>query len=327
MLRSAGLAALLCQPATALSAALPDRDLNPLIATLGLPRADESADLAPAGRLRWRSSIATASHSTQDTHGTETMLLDGETTRLALGLDYGLTDRLQIGIELPYLLHESGGLDTLIESWHELFGLPNGLRDFVAQDQLDFRYQDTGIDQLELQRNQRGLGDLRLLAAWQLRNDARGKTAARLSVQLPTGDSDSLTGSGAAALSVGIASDRKQLFSKPAWSSFYRAHIVLRDRPDRLPERARRVVGLLAGGVSLRVHPRTELTLQSTLRSAAYDSELRMLGITAMQLSVGGTIGLSDSLRLAIAVGEDIRVKTAPDVSFAIALHYAPPAR
>jgi hypothetical protein len=326
-LRTVGLAALLCQPATASSAALPDRDLSPLIATMGLPRADEGAQLAPAGRLRWRSSIATASHAVQDTHGAETMLFDGETTRLAIAFDYGLTDRLQLGIELPYLLHESGGLDTLVETWHDLFGLPNGLRDFVAQDQLDIRYRDAGIDRLDVQSNQRGLGDLRLLAAWQLRSDARAKTAARLSLQLPTGDSDRLTGSGAATLSLGIASDREQLFGEPAWSSFYRAHIVLRDRPDQLPERARRVVGLLAGGISLRVHPRTELTVQSTLRSAAYDSGLRLLGSTALQLSVGGTIDLSDTLRLAIAVGEDVRVKTAPDVSFAVALHFVPPAR
>lgn len=307
--------------------ALPDHDLSPLIATLGLPQAGEGADLAPVGQVRWRSSVATASHAMQETDGNETLLFDGETTRLAIAFDYGLTDRLQVGLELPYLWHESGGLDTVVDTWHDWFGFPDGLRRFVPQDQLDFRYQDGGIDRLNLQSNERGVGDLRLLAAWQLQQSAHAASALRISLQLPTGSSDTLTGSGAAALSIGFAADRSSLFDRPALSGFYRAHLLLRGNPDRVGERARRAIGVVSGGVSARVNSRLDLTLQAAVRSAAYDSELRVLGDTAVLLNVGGTISLSESLRLAVAVGEDVRVKTAPDVTFALTLHYAPKAR
>lgn len=314
-------------PAFAQSGALPDHDLSPTIATIGLPRADEGGSLLPAGVSRWQSSVVTASHSTQETSNDESMLFDGETTRVAVTLEYGLSEKLQLGIQLPYLWHESGMLDTAVETWHDWFGLPNGLRSQVPQDQLDFRYQAGGVDLLNVQRNQRGIGDLRLLAGWQLQRDVDSATALRVVLQLPTGDSDRLTGSGAASLSAGIAGDRFALFDAPRWNGFYRAHLVLRARPDRLADRAEPVVAMLVGGLSVAVNARLRLAVQGTLRSAAYDSRLRLLGETALLLNVGGTVSLSDRLQLAVAVGEDVKVNSAPDVSFAVTLRYRPAGR
>ncbi|MGB5246161.1 MAG: DUF3187 family protein [Woeseia sp.] len=308
-------------------AALPDHDLSPLIATLGLPRADEGANLLPAAGWRFSTSIATASHSSQQSAGNESLSIDGETTRVGMRFDYGISERLQLGVELPWLWNESGGLDSFIETWHDWFGLPNGFRDLVANNQLDFSYRDNGVERLAYQQNRNGLGDVRLLAAWQLQRDAQRTTALRASLQLPTGASSKLTGSGATALSVGIAGEHDNLFDSPRWSGFYRASLVLRDKQDRLPDRARRSIAVLAGGVSARASTWLELTLQGTLRTAAYDSDLRLLGETALQLNVGGTLTLSDTLQLAVAVGEDVRVNTAPDVTLALSLRYTPAER
>ena len=145
-------------------------------------------------------------------------------------------------------------------------------------------------------------------------------------IKLPTGDSDRLTGSGAADVSLGVAGDYRDVFDSSRWSGFYRAHAILVGEPNRLADRARPVIGVLAGGLSAKLGPRVELTAQGTLRSAAYDSSLRMLGEPSLLLEIGGTILVSERLRLAIAVGEDIYVESAPDVSFALSLIYAPSA-
>lgn len=310
----------------AVAAALPDPDLSPLIATIGLPRADEGARLAPRGELRWRWSVAAASHSIRDTAGGESLLFDGETTRLAFAAEMAVTDRLQLGIELPYLLHESGGLDSVVERWHDWFGFPDGLRAMVDDDRLDFRYEDDGASALALSRNQRGPGDLRLLAAWQLGRGARSATALRASLKLPTGDPDRLTGSGGFDLGVGLAGDYREPFGWPGTVGFYRAGVTAVGRPDRLPERAERLIGTLAGGLSVEVGERLELAVQGLLRSAAYDSELELIGEPSLLLNVGGTIRLGEHLHLAIAVGEDVAVNTAPDVTFGLSLRYEPAA-
>ena len=311
---------------TALAEPLPEADLSPLISTLGLARAEDGAWLPAAGETYWRLTSSTASHSSQNADGSEMSLFDGETTRSSLAAEWGVHERYSVGIEVPYLWHESGGLDSFVTRWHNWFGFPNNLRDLVADDRIDFRYADAGTLLLDNQRNQRGIGDIRLTAGWQWQRDARMAKALRIAVKLPTGDPRRLTGSGGTDIALGLVADYRALGGNPRWSSFYRAHAILVGKPDRLGERARRLIGQVSGGVSFRAWERLTLSAQATLRSQAYDSDLRLLGDPAMLLNVGGTIRLAERLRLAIAVGEDVRVDTAPDVTIALSLRYLPAA-
>jgi len=310
--------------AHAASPALPDPDLSPLIAGIGLPRANEGGRLLAPGRFETRLSIATASHSVRDAAGSEQLLFDGETTRVSLAIEAGITPRLQLGIELPYLLHESGNLDSLVEGWHDFFGLPNGVRDVVEADRLDFLYEDGDDLLLDFRRNARGVGDARLLAAWQLSAGERHATALRASLKLPTGDSERLTGSGAADFAIGLAGDVTSLWNVPRLGGYYRANLVLAGEPERLAGRARRLIASLSGGLEWRATERIGLAIGGTLRSAAYDSDLELIGDTAFSLTVGGTLALSERLHLAIAVGEDVAVNTAPDVTLGLSLLYRP---
>ncbi|MDZ7642990.1 MAG: DUF3187 family protein [Woeseiaceae bacterium] len=314
----------LAMPGLAPGDALPDADNTPLIASLGLPGSDRDAWLAGPGELRWRVSVGTASHSVQDESDTEVLLFDGESTRIGAALAVGVTERLELGIELPYLLHESGSLDSFIDDWHDWFGLPDGIRAQVPNDELRLQYRDNGIQRLDVRDNRRAPGDLRLTAGWQLARDRTRATALLLAVKLPTGDSDALTGSGGTDLSLGIAGDRRSLFGRARWQGFYRANATLIGTPDRLADRARDVVVQLAGGLGFVVNDRLTLLAQARVRSAPYDSAMRILGEPSVLLTVGGTVSLGERLQLAIAVGEDVRVESAPDVTLRLSLRYRP---
>ncbi len=310
--------------ASAQAEPLPEADLSPLIANIGLARMDETAALPNTRQGQWRLTSSTASHSSQNADGSEMSLFDGETTRISLAAEWRLAERYSIGVELPYFIHARGALDGVVEQWHDWFGFPNNLRDLVPPDQIDFRYSDNGMLLLDNQRSQHGIGDVRLTGSWQWQNTATSDKAIRLAIKVPTGDSDRLTGSGGMDIALGLVADNNELGASARWSSFYRAYAIIVGKPDRLASRARRLIGQANGGLSFRAHERLTLTAQATIRSQAYDSALRMLGDPALQLNVGGSVKLGERLQLAIAVGEDVRVDTAPDVTIALALRYTP---
>ena len=72
------------------------------------------------------------------------------------------------------------------------------------------------------------------------------------------------------------------------------------------------------GSASLIWHPweRAALKTQVDMHSAVYDSGLKELGDFSAQLSLGGTVALSDRTSLDIAIIEDIATDTSPDVVF-----------
>ena len=321
-LRSGALALLLALPMPAAHAEmLNDHDSGPLSALFGLPDSSEAARLLPRGGLRWSTVASAASHSIIEAGGGERIALDGETRRVAGNLRFGMTDRIEIGIEVPYVWHESGSLDTLIEGWHDAFGLPNGARSQQPGDNLELRYSDNGIDRVNLVRNVNGPGDVRLIGGIRL-GSGEQRYALRIGVKLPTGDSDTLLGSGGTDLSLGIAGEYDDWLGLGGLSTFFYASVVRLGEPDLLADRYREFVSQLAFGAGYPVSERIELRAQLRLRSAIYDSNLVNLGEPAAALTFGGNIRLGNRWRLSLAVAEDIKVHSAPDVTFQLGLHF-----
>lgn len=310
--------------AAAAAEPLHDPDNGALSGTFHFPDSTEGANLVPRGRHAFSVFTITSSHSTNEDRGIEMLTLDGETTRLELTYRFGLGDRLEIGLRLPYVWHESGSLDPFVEIWHQAFGLPLGSRVRRENDQLEFSYQDASGTQFDYQNNSNGIGDLRLIAGWRLTDSSNHRSALRFGVKLPTGSSDEFHGSGSTDISVGIAGDWKQLFGLSKLSGFYRAHVNYIGEPDLLPHRYNEFIGQFSTGVGYQLFESLELRLQAAARGATYDSEIEILGQDAAWLTFGGNIRLSDNYELSLAVAEDLNVRSAPDVSFLIALRYRP---
>ena len=304
----------------AIAEALPDHDNGPLTGIFGFPESTEGSNLPERGQHAWDASLIIASHGIEEISGVEEFRLDGETTRLAFTYRYGLSDKLELSVDAPYVWHTSGSLDSAIDTWHDLFGLPDGERASQERDQLEFFYSDSQASRIDATRNANGVGDIRVGVGWSLSGTEMRRTALRFSVKLPTGDSDTLMGSGAPDLSFGIASDSVGLWGNPKLSGFYRASITYLGEPDLLADLYNDFVGQVSFGLGYDVHNKVNLTVQSRLRSAVYDSDIENLGEMSALLTFGANFQVSKRYRLALSVGEDIKPGSAPDVSFQIAL-------
>lgn len=299
--------------------ALHDRDNGPLTGIFGLPDSRDGGRLARPGEQEWEISLATSSHSVRDEHNEESVLLDGETSRFVLRFRRGVGGRLELGFEVPWLMHESGNLDSFIDGWHGIFGLPDGIRDERPRDRLEFRYFDTGR-LLQLDSNSRGLGDVRLTAGWQLSASDDAATALRFGLKLPTGDSERLLGSGGTDVSIGIAGQKKGLGGLGKIDGFWSAHAVWLGPHDLDIRRSNEVVGQFSAGIGYALNGRTSVLVQTMVRTPVYDSGVSPAGDVAAALTMGFHIRLSAHYSLALAVGEDIHPESMPDVTFRVSL-------
>lgn len=293
-----------------------DADSGPLSGLFGWPVSSEGSRLAADGRSDWQVHATFASHSVVETAGEQSVVLDGETTRLWLDWRHGVSDRLEVGVLVPWVWHESGSLDSLIGGWHDFFGLPQGNRPGQPEDRLLFRVVRDGSELARLDRNSNGIGDLRIHAGWALREDRGSGLALRVGLKLPTGDSDRLLGSGATDFSIGLAGDVDAPWDVQELSGFWRISALWLGTPDVLPDDARNVAGQLSAGLEYRFTERFALGVQSTVRSAPFDLALDPLGDWAMSLSAGAHFRLPGDWRLSLGFNEDVKVESVPDITF-----------
>ena len=175
-------------------------NLNPFHLLYGLP-ASSGARVLPPGSSEAVVSMDVASHLAEARSGAERVVIDGETYRHALALRHGFRDGWEYLFEVSAVAHRGGAFDGFIEDWHEFFGLPRGGRDRAPRDRLAVFYADGGGTRADIDRDVFSLGDVSLGVGYRvpLQNDG---LAVRASVKLPTGDEDSLAGSGGCSASL-----------------------------------------------------------------------------------------------------------------------------
>jgi hypothetical protein len=293
---------------------------NPLVAVYGLPPTGPAMVLAP-GRLLAEMRADIANNFSQSFRPGENILLDGESYRTTLSLRRGITERVEIGLEIPYVMHRGGFLDSFIEGWHDTLQLPQGGRDSAPRKRLFYSYQKDGQTLVTLNQRSEGFGDLRLTGAWQLwrpEGDDTKALALRASLKLPTGNEERLLGSGSTDLALWLSGSES--FIGGSLVLFGAAGTLFLSDGDLLTEQQRNIVGFATFGGGWRPLPRLAFKAQIDGHTAFFqDSGLRELS-QSMQLAIGGTLGLTRTLELDLAVVEDIVVSSAPDVVFHLAL-------
>lgn len=305
-----------------LAAPLAVSDSSPFVLIYGLPELGR-AFLLHKGQGQVELSLLVANNFLHQTNGMEELQLDGESYRYRLRWELSPLDKLELGLEVPYLLHDGGGLDSFIDNFHQAFGYRRGQRAVVPENQLNYRFRSGTRTPLDLNSSAGALGDLRLSAAWQLLRQPDAALALRGSLKLPTGDSKRLTGSGGTDSAVWLAA-AKILSTQMGPISLYGSLGGLwLGETDILPDLQRRLVGFGGLGTAWSPWRRLKLQLQVDAHSAFYrDTKLRALGYGSMTLTLGGVFALSRNQEIELAAIEDIVLETAPDIAFQLAWRY-----
>ena len=141
------------------------------------------------------------------TDGSTAFFIDGETLRLVLEGAMAIGTRLELGLEVPFLLHTAGRFDGIIDSYHDALNLPDGGRSGFARYKFVGGYVGDGESVfVEGTPGGTGLGDIVLFGRVALvRGVGRWPAiAGSLSVKFPTGDPERLEGSGRADYGAGL---------------------------------------------------------------------------------------------------------------------------
>ncbi|CAG0964722.1 hypothetical protein GEOBC_00928 [Geobacteraceae bacterium] len=299
-------------------------NMAPLVQIHGLPVPDSARILAQReGEVS--AAVDLANNYAVDANGSESVIFDGETYRVGLDLRYGFAPGVEAGIEIPFVFHSGGFLDGFIEGFHDIFDFTNGGRENATRDRLLYRYERGDADRFRIDDSGGGIGDIRLTGGFQLYDDraeAPRRLALRGALKLPTGDSDRLRGSGSVDFALWLAaSDDYRLGNWGHLTLFANAGGTVMGDGNVLEDQQRDLVAAGTVGFGWSPVDWLAITAQATWHSPLYQgSELREINNDTLMITGGFDFAFTERTSLDIAISEDLSVKTAPDVTFHLAL-------
>jgi hypothetical protein len=247
--------------------------------------------------------------------------LDGEVWRTSLSVRRGLSRSTDIELELSALYASSGFLDVFIESWHDVFGLPDGGRETREHFDYSMRVESAGQTAWELDEAELGLADLPVTLTQMLAEPRAGVPglALQAAVELPTGSESGGYGNGALDWGVALVAE----LSHGDWTIGAGASWV-----DRAPSSGFERTGLevedpLQGWLSAewRVARPTSLLVALRYEGAVSDSlGIEELGGDVLELDLGLVRDLPGGSRLSLGISEDLLSQSGVDLTAFLAL-------
>lgn len=288
---------------------------NPFIQIYSLP---SPSMYSTPGTDRWAWSIEfdLANGAIQDELPSgERLALDGETYRTSLMLRRQVSARVVAGLNVPFVAHSGGFLDSFVRDWHDVFGLSNSRRDDFEDNSLDYSYASDAGDAFRVTERSRGLGDIRLTLDHGLdTTDARRRMGLRAGLKLPTGAGENLHGSGSTDVSLQLlATDAATLAAWNTTLAWMIGGMWLGDG-EVLDGLRRDLVAVGSVGLSRQLWRNLTIRLQLDGHSSFYDTDLDALGAASLQLSFGGSIALAGAGRLDLVLVENLFTDTTPDL-------------
>ena len=290
---------------------------NPFVQIFGLPK-PEAGTITPKGRLEAGFLYQVSNNAIDSEANGESLIWDGETAQYNFSFRYGVSDKLELGVDVPFIQHSGGYLDSMIRNYHKMMGFPNDRQEQFEKNQIHYLLKENGTTLFEMQEKRSGLGDIRFSAATPLFSKSlhsQRYLALRSLLKLPTGDSKYLLGSGGTDVSMGLAYSDYQTLRGINTVLFANCGMIYMGNTTVLRDQQRHFAGY--GGVSLDwlALDWLELKLQLDMHSAFYESELNQLG-SSMQLLAGGTLHLPGEVLLDLGISEQLTTDATPDVGF-----------
>ncbi|MBI4237483.1 MAG: DUF3187 family protein [Deltaproteobacteria bacterium] len=140
--------------------------------------------------------------------------IDTEQLRMTVDLAYGLPHNFTLEAEIPFVHTGGGRLDSFLQWWHSVLGVPNAGREFFTNDQHVFRILDrpSGAERYQVAPIPLALGD----ASLRLRHHLVTETARRPAIgwfaacEFPTGKRSQGLGNGNLDYGVGLLMEKNE---------------------------------------------------------------------------------------------------------------------
>jgi len=156
---------------------------------------------------------------------------DMEVNRFNINVRYGVFERFEASLEVPYLVLSRGYLDSFVEEFEDLIGATAiGARKRTDRNQFNYNVQLNYVDLINTKDPSSGLGDVALAVKYMLIDDMEGfpRTSLRSAVKFPTASEDKYHGSGKFDYGFGILMDKT--FSRLV--SYFNFNTVFIQGPD-----------------------------------------------------------------------------------------------
>lgn len=166
---------------------MPTRSQNPLLQSYFIPA------IPLTSKEGWSTSHSLYITNTYqvDTLANEQMIIDVENTRYDIQVN-NTHELWHFNINLSLIDNASGFMDQTIESWHDVFGLPQGGRDKTDHDQILLSYQKNGTAIINSTQAESGLGDIQLATGYQLSKNSQFW----VSIELPSDSNEFFSNDG-----------------------------------------------------------------------------------------------------------------------------------
>jgi Protein of unknown function (DUF3187) len=285
----------------------PIRDQNPLLRGFYLPlpvvaRSTDGAALSATLLISNTLNVESNSH--------ESLLVDGESAVFDFTYENALSQQWRYRFTLP-IVHDSGGvLDSVIDAWHQAFGLSRGNRPYYPKKQIDYSY--SGDSSIDLHHPQTSLGDIAADLGWYAVDDARRTLSLWAGLKAPTGTIADLTSDGAWDGAVWLHAAARW----PMWRLAAEFGVAQPFGDELFAGMAHRSSVFVRFAATRAVGAAWSLRAQLDGQTGhVAGSDLRFLG-PSLQLTLGAARRLRGRWHLEMGFSEDVAVNTAPDITF-----------
>jgi hypothetical protein len=287
---------------------LASRNQAPL-ALLFVYLAPDTARVLPRGHLAFDVDFDYSNIILEQKSDTDLLRLDLEYLRTLVSLRRGFAGGIELRFSVPIYVYYGGFLDPLVNSFHETFGFPNHLRAQTPYGQVDLQYRAGDRPLVGVQDSAKGVGDISFEAKKTILARNRYGLALRGSIELPTGDPESLGGNGSTDFGLGLAFDR----IGDRFGIYANMNYLFLGETEYFP--TKNSFSFMAG-VDYRFKPRLAALLQADYVRPQLESDLRLLQRAAKQIAVGLRFRHSDRFVYEWRLVEDLS-SFSPDFTFA----------
>lgn len=249
------------------------------------------------------------------TVGGEQLLLDGEMSQLTLRYQHRLNACWQMNAQGEWIGHSEGWFDQPVDDWHQFFGLPDAERDQWPNNQLEYRYENNG-ESIELTEEVSGLSHAQLQIQRSLKC-LPNTTVVRGGISLPIEELSEFTTNNAADAFVDVHSPWVRAFGSERVRVAGSIGLLVSNADQSVFDR-RSSGGFGVLGINYQFRRHLVLFGQVDWHTPLFNSELRELGITGSQLTLGGRVQ-SPKHTIEFSFSEDSTVDSVPDIVVRVA--------